>query len=473
MRFGPIRSRGSSACLRLAVLASASLAVFSAAPAQADVAYVGADKEIWISSLDGAIKERLSAGEGAGEVKWLDTAQSDTGWVVGVRNIPGRLAQYSTFTVWNPQGAAIYNGPLAGEVGGLSAYPLSLDLTNDGRGIIYGFSTFQQWYGGSSLTEGHYFLPSETVVSPVGGPLKQIGKRYPTLFGGDRVVAALDRTTAGVQDPGSVASETFVPWFDVAGAPLVGVRIQRTDVAASGTVIAFEVSDGDQTVRRIGVAPVSAIGAVPLLFGDCFLPTDGNATSVSLSQDGSAVAWKDSGGVKVGGIPDFSGAEPCVLTRPAVTIAAGGRFPSIGAMSAAAIRAARSGSPGSGSPGSGSPGDGTANPPTSKPLIVTLPTKVTAAELTSKAGLPVKVTVPAGGKITVTASVPASRLGLKGNKAIVIATGSASPRSAGQVSFKLRLNAKGRKHRKKLRGSTLTLKITQGTKTTTKTIRLR
>ncbi len=473
MHFGPMRSRRSSACLRLAVLliASAFLAVFAAAPAQADVAYVGADKEVWISSLDGAIKERLSAGEGEGEVKWFDTAQSDTGWVVGVRNIPGRIAQYATFTVWNPQGAAIYNGPLAGEVGGLSAYPLSLDLTNDGRGIIYGFSRFQQWYGGSSLTEGHYFLPSETVVSPVNGPLKQINKRYPTLFGGTRVVAALDRTTAGVQDPGSVASETFVPWFDVAGAPLVGVRIQRTDVAASGRVIAFEVSDGSQNVRWIGVAPVSALGGT-FGTGDCFLPTDGNATSASLSQDGSAIAWTDSGGVKVGGIPDFSGAEPCVLTRPAVTIAAGGRFPSIGAMSAAAIRAARSGSPPP-SGGPAAPGDGTANPPASKPLIVTLPTKVTAAELTSKAGLPVKVTVPAGGKITVTASVPASRLGLKGKKAVVIATGSASPRSAGQVSFKLRLNAKGRKHRKKLRGSTLTLKITQGTKTTTKTIRLR
>ncbi len=475
-----MRSRSSFACLRLVVLASASLAVFGAATAaQADVAYVGADKEVWISSLDGAIKERLSAGESEGEVKWVDTAQSDTGWVVGVRNNPGRSALYSTFTVWNPQGAAIYNGPLAGETGGSSAYPLSLDLTNDGRGIIYGFSRQVCGYSGCTLTQGHYFLPSETVVSPVGGPYKQIGKQYPTLFGGSRVVAALDRTLNGVQDTGSIASETFVPWVDFSGVEvhLVGVRLRRTDVAASGTVVAFEVTDGAYTVKWIGVAPVSAIGAVPLLFGDCFLPTDGNATSVSLSQDGSAIAWTDSGGVKVGGIPDFSGAEPCVLTRPAVTIAAGGQFPSIGAMSAAAIRAARS--PGGGADdgqGGGTddtPGGGTGDAPASKPLIVTLPAKVTAAALTSPAGLPLKVTVPAGGKITVTASVPASRLGLKGKKAVVIATGSASPRSAGQVSFKLRLNAKGRKYRKKLRGSTLTLKITQGTKTTTKTIRLR
>ncbi len=297
---------------------------------------MGADKEVWISSLDGAIKERLSAGEG----DWLDTAQSDTGWVVGVRNTPGTIAQLSTFRVWNPQGAAIYNGPLAGEGYSGNNYPLSLDLTNDGRGIIYGFSWFQSGVGS---TEGSYFLPSETVVSPVGGPYKLIDKRYPTLFGGTRVVAALDRTWAGVQDTGGSGSTTFVPWLNVALAPLTNVRIRRTDVAASGTVVAIEITNGlfDLPVdERIGVAPVSAIGGT-FGTGDCFLPTDGNATSASLSQDGSAIAWTDSGGVKVGGIPDFSGAEPCMLTRPAVIIAGGGRFPSIGTMSAAAIRAAR------------------------------------------------------------------------------------------------------------------------------------
>ncbi len=182
----------------LGVVAASALAL-APASAQADVAYVGADKEVWISSLDGAIKERLSAGEG----DWHDTAQSDTGWVVGVRNTPGWAAQLSTFRVWNPQGAAVYNGPLAGEGYSGNSYPLSLDLTNDGRGIIYGFS----WVQPGSLTQGSYFLPSETVVSPVLGPLKLIGKRYPTLFGGTRVVAAVDRVTAGVQESGSIASE--------------------------------------------------------------------------------------------------------------------------------------------------------------------------------------------------------------------------------------------------------------------------
>ncbi len=50
--------------LRYALLGLVAASALAPATAQADVAYVGADKEVWISSLDGAIKERLSAGEG-------------------------------------------------------------------------------------------------------------------------------------------------------------------------------------------------------------------------------------------------------------------------------------------------------------------------------------------------------------------------------------------------------------------------
>ncbi len=432
-------------------LVAASALALAPAAAQADVAYVGADKEIWISSLDGAIKERLSAGEG----DWLDTAQSDTGWVVGVRNTPGRIAVLSTFRVWNPQGAAVYNGPLAGEVGGLSAYPLSLDLTNDGRGIIYGFSRYQQWYGGSSLTEGHYFLPSETVVSPVGGPYKQINKRYPTLFGGSRVVAAVDRVTAGVQDSGSIASETFVPWLDFSGVALVDVRLRRTDVAASGRVIAFEVTDGSQNVTWIGVAPVSALGGTfgP---GDCFLPTDGNATSASLSQDGSAIAWTDSGGVKVGGIPDFSGADPCVLTRPVVIIAGGGGFPSIGAMSAAAIRAARTPAvvpppppPPTAAPKSGS---GSASPTPPPASVKGRSVSVSIPALAAKAGK-----CPARAMVVVTAGP-----GLRASRLLPVVAATVGGRKVCRVTGVVRLArapAKGVKVKVSVSGTGLRAKV--------------
>ncbi len=376
--------------------------------------------------------------------------------MVGVRNAPGIVAQLSKFRVWNPQGAAIYNGPLAGEGYSGNSYPLSLDLTNDGRGIIYGFS----WFQSGSLTQGSYFLPSETVVSPVGGPYKLIGALYPTLFGGTRVVAALSRVTAGVQDTGGTTSTTFVPWLDVSGAdpPLVNVRIRRTDVAASGTVVAFEVANGpneNPVDERIGVAPVSGIGG-NFGTGDCFLPTDGNATSASLSQDGSAIAWKDSGGVKVGGIPDFSGADPCVLTRPAVIIAAGGRFPSIGAMSAVAIRAARTPAvvpppppPPTAAPKSGSGSASAAPPPASvkgRSVSVSIPA------LAAKAGK-----CPARARVVVTAGS-----GLRASRLLPVVAATVGGRKVCRVIGVVRLArapAKGVKVKVSVSGTGLRAKV--------------
>ena len=59
--------------------------------------------------------------------------------------------------------------------------------------------------------------------------------------------------------------------------------------------------------------------------------------------------------------------------------------------------------------------------------------------------------VGAPGKVTITATV----------KKRVIATGSATAKAAGTVSVKLKLNAAGRKARKRLKGKKATLRITQ------------
>lgn len=87
--------------------------------------------------------------------------------------------------------------------------------------------------------------------------------------------------------------------------------------------------------------------------------------------------------------------------------------------------------------------------------------------------MPLKISVPAAGRVTVTATVSPGRLGLKGRKPVVIATGSATAKAPGVVSIRLRLNTKARKYRKRLRGATVVLLITQNGRTTTKAIRLR
>ncbi len=449
-----MRSRRSSACLRLAVLASAFLAMFGAATAAqaGSIAYVD-QNEIWVSSFDGTQKALLSDGEG----DWRVVAAADNGRVLGVRNEAGKVSQLAKIQLWGSDGQTISQGPLPYSTYGWSTYaaPLGLDLSADGIFLAYGYAG----QIGSGWFSGHNVVNSDTKTNNT--PIGQDGYQWPTMFG-QQVVAKQGSNSIAVFQPAGEGpfGHTFTGFIDASGA--TGFTLQRTDVAATGRLAALDLYANGGTDKIVVVslngmtAPVTVGEAV-----NCSLPAAGSADDATFSQDGQFIAWQDTEGVKIAGVPTAAG-SPCVFSSPPVLISATGSSPSIGGSNVRTLR-----------PGPPPPGGGTDDAPASKPLIVTLPAKVTAAALTSKAGLPLKVTVPAGGKIAVTASVPASRLGLKGNKAVVIATGSASPKSAGQVSVKLRLNAKGRKYRKRLRGLTLTLKIMQGAKTTTKTIRLR
>jgi hypothetical protein len=101
-----------------------------------------------------------------------------------------------------------------------------------------------------------------------------------------------------------------------------------------------------------------------------------------------------------------------------------------------------------------------------------VPSKGSAKALAAATGLTLKLTVPARGKVTVTGSVTPKTLGLKGKRAIVVATGSATATKAGKLSLHLKLNATGRKYRTRLKGATIVLQIKQRKKTTTKRVKL-
>lgn len=72
-----------------------------------------------------------------------------------------------------------------------------------------------------------------------------------------------------------------------------------------------------------------------------------------------------------------------------------------------------------------------------------------------------------------TGSVIARRLGPKGKKQIVIASGLATAKAAGAVTVRVRLKKSARKYRARLGGATLVLRISQGRLTIRKSIRLR
>ncbi len=73
--------------------------------------------------------------------KWLAVAASDCGRIVAARNVPGRIARFSWFKVWEPNGTSTVEGPLNAPSGwAVYVYPLGFDLTADGKHMVYGYS---------------------------------------------------------------------------------------------------------------------------------------------------------------------------------------------------------------------------------------------------------------------------------------------------------------------------------------------
>jgi hypothetical protein len=202
---------------------------------------------------------------------------------------------------------------------------------------------------------------------------------------------------------------------------------------------------------------------------DCFLPAVGIAKEVSLSQDGTRIAWTDDQGLKVAGAP-VGAADPCTLSSPPVVISPTATQGSIGGADVAAFLPPVP--PPSGPAPPGAPGQKPSPSGGSDAPTVTVPGKVTLKALAGKAGLPVTVTAKKAGLVSVVATVPAKLLGRKG-KPIVVAKGSARAKRAGKLTVKLRLTDAGRAKRKRLKGAQLTLRVTQGKLSSTKRVTVR
>jgi hypothetical protein len=201
---------------------------------------------------------------------------------------------------------------------------------------------------------------------------------------------------------------------------------------------------------------------------DCMLPAAGIARDASLAQDAGTIAWKDDGGVKVAGSPTTA-ADPCVLGSAPVVLSPTGTHPSIGGADVAAFLPKPPASP---QPPPAVPGPAPSQPAARLAPVATLPAKITVKALAAKRGIPVRVKVSAAGKVSIRGTVPARRLGRRG-KPVVVASGKRSAPAAGTVTVRLRLTTVGRKRAGRLKGARLTLRIVQGSRSTTKVVRLR
>jgi hypothetical protein len=449
-----------ASCTLLLAAVLAAVAIPAVANA-ASVAYI--DKgEVWLASLDGKKKARLAKPvvNGSGETEeWLDVAQSDGGRIVAVRNKPGRMSNFSWFKIWEPNGTSTVEGPLNAPGGWVVyVYPLGFDITANGSHLVYGYSNSSGCCP-IQFGRGTYVRPATNSSLP---PIVTSGQESPSLFG-SRVISR-DGAIVNVQDAdaGNPYTNTFTPWLDTSGA---GLDLEGVDVAGNGRLAAlgFETwNGGTQTVGKIAVIAIQGVDQAPMFPAavDCFLPAAGIARDASLAPDATAIAWKDGGGVKVARTPS-TGADPCVMGSTPIVLSPTASHPSIGGADAAVFLPKPPSQPG-----------GPAGPTVPDGLVVKLPAKVTTKALAASRGVAVKVRVGGPGKVSIRGTVPARRLGRRG-KPVLVASGKRVAQAAGTVTIRLRLTAVGRKRVRRLKGARLTLRITQGSGSATKVVRLR
>jgi len=426
-----------------ALVAVAIAGTFGAA-SEADatsIAYVDGG-EVWVSTLDGKKKQKISAGEG----DWREVAAADGGRMLGVRLEDGKIFQASKMQLWDDQGKVLSQGPLPYKNRPWSTYaaPVGLDLSADGVFATYGYSGYTGVVPSASFYRGHYVINADNKVLNVDLELEG---EWPSFYGRRAVVT--DGSVSYIQPDGTGPFGTdFTPMIDVSGT---GLDLGRSDIAANGKLLAFDLSGSGAGTEKIGLVSINGVDP-PVTIGtvDCFLPTVGDATHSTLSQDGTKVAWQDSQGVKVAPVPTTS-ADPCEFPSPPVVISATGKSPSIGGADISDV----------------------APPPPSNDIEVKLPPKVKVGGLTSAGGVAVTVTAPAKGKVKVSGTVPKKKLGLKGKGRVTVVTGSAVASKAGPVKVKLHLVKKYRKYKSRLKGVTVRLTIAQGKASITRNVKLR
>ena len=276
------------------------------------------------------------------------------------------------------------------------------------------------------------------------------GHEWPTTVG-DRVVSAAGAVASVQRATGHPPFSTdFDGWLDMSAVP--GAELNRTDVAANGSVAALELvawSGGTRTDGEIAMLPVSGLGG-DLEPGDCFLPVQGVAGEASLSQDGKHVAWHDARGVVVAGAPDFAGSDPCTLTTPPVVISATGTQPSLGGTALPAQQ----------------PQPPRATDPEPEPQAPVQPGLALSGQVKASAlrkGVALEVTVGAATLVKATGKV----------RGRTVAKGSKRAAGAGTVTVRLKATKKAAKRLRKLRGRTLRIKVTAGGASASMTRKLR
>ncbi len=451
------------------IAATAVVAVPSMASAES-VAYIDGN-EVWVSTLDGAHKKRLSAGEN----EWRDVAHSSDGKVLGVKLESGKISQLAFHTMWDAAGNIEKTSILPNaHVGWSLAAPLNIDLVPGGATMVWGYSALYYSFPTSTLSRGTYFAP---VGSPLE-PLRIYDMKYPALAG-RRLVAVGGRTIYSQNDipsaPYSNEASDYTPWIDTSDTgdstwDLDGVATSADGRRVAAWLTKRDAGSSDVVNSAIDVIFTNGLGNQSGVTS-CYLPLQGIArTTPSISADGGYISWHDDGGLKVAPMPSVgTPGQPCVMAGATVVISATGSQPDLGGFPVPTAGAP--GGPG-GTGGPGSPVTPT-TPAQLARITVTSPVRALAKNVSSKGVTVTLRPMSAPGRATVRLLVPGNLLGRRSKAPVVVGTVATNVRKGVATKVVVRPGAKWRARVAKMTNRTVRVQVIFRGKTTTKNLRLR
>lgn len=463
------------------------------------VAYID-DGNLWFAAADGTQKRQLTT-SGTAERPFQVPSQGPDGTTVvvkreefdngaSVRPVLYRYGADGRMTHGNV--LPVYSGATA------PVYPIGLDMDWRSNAVAYG----HQYCGFAcrTLHRGFWLTFADNQGAYPTNPQGQSDAHFPTFYG-TRVISSDSGGSLFVQPdvPEAPFTSSYQGWLS---GPDNGVNFRRAEVAMTGHQVALEWYSRTSGDSANGILVGEHAGAIPGSIANvCSLPTAGAASNVTFSYDGALVAWQDDGGVKVAGAPNLAaGTTTCTLSAPVRIISPTGKAPHLGGADPAAWSGSGGGTtpplsgttattPGGGAAG-GRPGTSASTGPgqdvAHANLVLRAPAAATRRVL--RKGLVLTVEVPKAGRVDATATLPAAaakRLKLRGadlrvvaasgskRGGAVVARGSGRPTRAGAARVTLKLTPAATRQLARLRGTTLQIRISQGTATAHGAIRVR
>ncbi|MDQ8044623.1 MAG: hypothetical protein AAGC46_08325 [Solirubrobacteraceae bacterium] len=435
----PLRHRaGGRRAAVVAAFAAAGL-LATAGPAAADsIVYIDGGN-VWSASPDGSHKVQLTDGG-----DWHSPTQSDNGKIAAVEGASNLI------TVMAPDGRPLHTiatqPAKSGDGATFAPRPVQLSFSPDGGRIAYAYVQNSCSNGSTCGTiQRSTFYTYENVNDAT--PQSLFGEQFsvsdPEWMTNDRVVVTGGYGTGlSFDDLAGGGDSSFTHWV-----PWPDKDVNDAEVSRDGSRLVMVWDYGQNTELMFssiaGNPLTSATPADPV--PSCNTSRDANFADPSWSPDGTAIAVHDSDGID---ILRFSGMGPNHCELSSSTTFGPGTEPDWGPANPPAARysaaPASGGTPagqtgGSGAtvkPGSGAGGNvsvvpggqpanaGAANAPGGTPSV-TSPSVKLADLRRGKATL--KVSVPSGGRVTVTLS----------SGATTIATAHATAKGAGSVSVTL------------------------------------